>query len=389
MDREWWPQVGGPVAGEDIPSVAYLDWYIPKLQQGKEHDLSQSGLQMTWDWQELLAGNVGNLDAWHGPNREDPRRWVAQREGVAVDRVVCCHGVTQGLHLALMGAMPSQSSGDIRSRRVAVEMPSYAPITQTARLLGLETIPFHRRPQPENPTGGAWLLDREEISALLPSVGAIIITNVLNPVGWALTRDDQKWLVKVTEDAGVALVSDEVYDDSLRHSNHYRPMHREGSHCISLNSLTKCFGLGQVRFGWLISSEEVAGAALQSFHTTEGVMASPSLYMAQAVWPHLDKALDRIEEARRENLPQLRKVLEKHGIEWTPPPYGIFGAFPLPNQSDAMHVMETLGEELSILATPGAMFDESLSTWLRVAWGAQKDAFSASMLVLDELLSRL
>ena len=145
MEREWWPQVGAPVAGGDIPPVAHLDWYIPKLGEGYSHDLSQSGLMMDWDWAELLSGQVGQLDKWWSLGRADPSELVAELEGVSPNRVVCCAGATQAVQLALMAALESRSQDgddgrDGRMTRVAVEMPSYSPVTQSARLLGLDRV---------------------------------------------------------------------------------------------------------------------------------------------------------------------------------------------------------------------------------------------------------
>ena len=42
------PVSGGPAKGKDIPPVSYLKWYIPRLKEMREHNLSFSGLQFPW-----------------------------------------------------------------------------------------------------------------------------------------------------------------------------------------------------------------------------------------------------------------------------------------------------------------------------------------------------
>jgi aspartate/methionine/tyrosine aminotransferase len=85
----------------------------------------------------------------------------------------------------------------------------------------------------------------------------------------------------------------------------------------------------------------------------------------------------------------LQTVLEKHEIDWAPPPAGLFGAFELPGEMSAFEVVETLGKKHDLLAVPGCMFDESLDRWLRVAWSIPADKFAAAMVALDALLSDL
>jgi aspartate/methionine/tyrosine aminotransferase len=394
MEREWWPQVGAPVAGGDIPPVAHLDWYIPKLGEGYSHDLSQSGLMMDWDWAELLSGQVGQLDKWWSLGLADPSELVAELEGVSPNRVVCCAGATQAVQLALMAALESRGQDgddgrDGRMTRVAVEMPSYSPVTQSARLLGLETIPFHRLPHHERASALPWHLDRVALSEILPTVGALIFTPVLNPCGWSLTDDDRVWLVDATSRHEVMLIADEVYDHALRPEGLYKPFFAEGEHCISVSSLTKCHAMGNLRFGWLIASKSVAQAAHRAFRTTAALLPSPVITMVAAAWPHLDTAMDRITMLRQANLPRLQEVLAKHEIDWAPPPAGLFGAFKLPGGASAFEVVETLGKKHDLLAVPGCMFDESLADWLRVAWSIDADKFVAAMAALDALLSDL
>ena len=44
------PRLGGPVGGDEIPPVDYLSWYVPRLQENRPHDLSQSGFAHDWDF---------------------------------------------------------------------------------------------------------------------------------------------------------------------------------------------------------------------------------------------------------------------------------------------------------------------------------------------------
>ena len=195
------PALGGPVIGEEIPRVAVLDWYIATLLEERNHDLSHSGLM--YDWWPLLE-DAESLISHPMMDGIDVAQMVADRYGVDRDRVTLTHGTTDAIHIALMAALPPGA------RRIAVELPSYAPIAQTPRLMGLETVAFDRIIDGV----GAWRLDRDRLSDLIPQVDGVLITPVMNPTGFLLPEEDLRWLAEACRMEGIPLISDEVYNDA-------------------------------------------------------------------------------------------------------------------------------------------------------------------------------
>ena len=192
---------------------------------------------------------------------------------------------------------------------------------------------------------------------------------------------------RATRDAGVNIVSDEVYLDAAMGTEFYRPMHKRAEHVISVNSLTKCYGLGPIRFGWAIGSSKMIQNIRNAFHNLQGMASAPSMAIAEAAFPRLDEALDALRKQREVNLPKLIDVLNENGIEWTPPPIGIFGLIPL--GTDAGQAMAEHGAPLGLLATPGGMFHKDLANHLRIAWGGETEAFGAAMPVLSQFLKSI
>lgn len=373
----------GPAFSGDIAPVDYLEWYVPRLIEGVTHDLSQSGLHFDWDWNELMKGeiNAGLTNPFDPPL--NGRDLVAQREGVEPNRIAGGHGVSQSLILALLAS----AKGDA-PRKVAVEMPSYAPVAQFPRTLGYEVVPFYRGPQSESDCG-PWLINRESLLSIISDVCAVVTTPMQNPTGWMMDERDQEWLVDVCASHGLPLISDEVYIDSARGSRDYRPMHRYGEHCISVNSLTKCYGLGPLRVGWIVASPNIANAAIRAVHNMQGSLATPSLRMAELAWAMLDEPLELIRRRRDENLPILVEMLADRGIDWTPPPSGIFGCIPLPEGVDSQLFVEQVCAKKGLLATPCLMFDASLSRLLRIGWGGEPEDFKAAITALGEALDEI
>ena len=78
-------------------------------------------------------------------------------------------------------------------------------------------------------------------------------------------------------------------------------------------------------------------------------------------------------------------MLNRVGIEWNPPPYGVFGAFRVPGV-DTLEMIDTIGKEHGLLAWPGCMFDSGLDDWLRVGWSIDPESFAEAVDVLEVVL---
>ena len=166
-------------------------------------------------------------------------------------------------------------------------------------------------------------------------------------------------------------------------------MFRYGEHCVSVNSLTKCYGLGPLRLGWVIGSEERMVTAERAMHTMQGMLATPTLRLAEMIWPRIDEPLALMAKRRETNLPLLLKVLDSHDIAWTPPPSGIFGCLQLPNDWSALDAIEQIADPLGLLVTPGAMFAPQLDGYIRIAWGGEPASFATATEVFDQFLTAL
>lgn len=121
----------------------------------------------------------------------------------------------------------------------------------------------------------------------------------------------------------------------------------------------------------------------------QGMLATPSFRLAEAVWPRIDEPLELMAERRAENLPLLLQVLDDNGIDWTPPPTGIFGCIQLPRGWSALAAIEQVADPLGLLVVPGGMFAPQLDGYVRIAWGGEPEAFAAAMEPFDAFLKGL
>ena len=381
MDNTW-PHHGSPTIGKEIHPIQYLEWYVPRLQQMRKYNLSFSGLQYPWDFETYLAANLKDVGYHHIPEFPNPEQMVAQRYAISPHKIAITHGATQALNIALLACLEPTTNG--QRNIVAVESPAYAPVVQTPLLLNCDTIPVQRYPPVDG--FGPWRINKKEWLDVLQQSKVLMITPQLNPCGWDYESSDRRWIIDTCKKLAIKIISDEVYIDSMKDTEDYKPFHLEGEHCISINSLTKIYGLGPLRFGWIIANKEIISNAKRAFLTFSGMMASPTIRLASAVFPHLDLALEKIKKYREINLPVLREMLERQNIVWNEPPHGVFGAFQLPNGFDSMTFVDEACAEHSVLAVPGSMFSRELSGWLRVAWSIEPVLFSEAIINLEKAL---
>ena len=381
MDNTW-PHHGSPTIGKEIHPIQYLEWYVPRLQQMRKYNLSFSGLQYSWDFETYLAANLKDVGYHHIPEFPNPEQMVAQRYAISPHKIAITHGATQALNIALLACLEPTTNG--QRNIVAVESPAYAPVVQTPLLLNCDTIPVQRYPPVDG--FGPWRINKKEWLSVLQQSKVLMITPQLNPCGWDYESSDRRWIIDTCKKLAIKIISDEVYIDSMKGTEDYKPFHLEGEHCISINSLTKIYGLGPLRFGWIIANKEIISNAKRAFLTFSGMMASPTIRLASAVFPHLDLALEKIKKYREINLPVLREMLERQNIVWNEPPHGVFGAFQLPNGFDSMTFVDEACAEHSVLAVPGSMFSRELSGWLRVAWSIEPVLFSEAIINLEKAL---
>ena len=381
MADSYWPVFDSKSSESGIPRIGYLDWYVPRLEEKRPHNLSLNGMQYEWDIKDLMKESIFEIANHHIGNLKDPRINVSIRENVDIERVVICHGATQGLHIAVCAALANNNQNNVT---IAVESPCYAPIVQSPQLFNHEVIKV-RRIQPEGNLGH-WRIDKPQWLEAIKKSAVLMITPILNPSGWDYHDDDREWIVKTCKENNVIIIADEVYLDTKRRHSEYLPFYKLGDHCISINSLTKVYSLGTLRYGWIIASPMIAEQARRAFSTLGGMMGSPTLRIAESVFPELETALDKVQEYREKNLPLLRKVLEKFNITWNEPPHGLFGAFRLPHGINAMDFIDRECKQYGVLMVPGNMFEPGLDEWIRVAWSIEPLLFEKAVINLEKAL---
>ena len=229
----------------------YIAWALRRYGNVK-YDLATSGIP-------LAKGLVS------APEIDDQEAYGRLLESIAkynerpVEEVVPALGTTQGVFLAYAAML---SPGD----EVLVEHPGYEPLTRTAEGLGATVRTFERREE------NGFAIDPAEVAArVTPRTRAIVVTTLHNPTGARVPDETLRELAAIAEARGAYLLVDEVYaafDDLAPDGVFRRSARKLGSNVVCVSSLTKCYGLGMYRIGWVLGPPEiVAGVKAASIAT--------------------------------------------------------------------------------------------------------------------------
>ena len=239
------------------------------------------------------------------PLRDAVAREFTRRYGVPVDadaQVTVCCGSTEAMISTLLATV---DPGD----EVIVFEPFYENYGPDAILSG--AVPRYvtlREPD--------WTFDPDELAAAFNNnTRSIIINTPNNPTGKVFTREELSTIARLCHHWDVLAVTDEIYEHIVYDGARHVPMATidgMADRTITINSLSKTFGVTGWRVGWAISPPSVTGA-IRKVHDFLTVGAAAPLQEAGAAALGLPEGyyaqLAR-EYQRRRDL--LLEILERH-----------------------------------------------------------------------------
>ncbi len=267
--------------------------------------------------------------------------------------------------------------------RVAAETPSYEPLRALPAFFGAQTLPLERRFE------DGWKIDPTRLRATLArgdqaGPGHVFMTNLHNPTGAKMEADEITAIAAEAERAGGLLVCGEVYMEFLPNAQRVHAF-ALAPNAISIGSLTKAYGLGALRIGWMILGEQVAqerNALLDLAYLGYVDPPSVALRAAHRALDHLPQLLQPLKRVELECRPTWERWLrETSGIESTVPEHGIV-AFPrIEGVTDSAELTRYLQKEHGVDVVPGEFFGKP--GHLRVGCGVPSETLKQGLIRLS------
>jgi len=276
------------------------------------------------------------------------RKWIADRHGVAPERVLVTNGSLQADALLFEYLVKNGAE-------VVVEKPTYDRTLLNLRNLGARV---HQVTLADDG------IDVDELRKLLeagvrPAL-AHIIPNYQNPAGMTLSLDKRRALVGLAREYGFTIFEDDPYAD-IRFRGDRLPsmlsMDEDGA-VVHASSFTKTVCPG-VRVGYLVGPEKlIADIAKRAtnLYISPGMVAQAIVHQF-CVSGDIDRSIATVNAALKERAGALAAALRKHipGVRFTEPDGGYFLWVDLPDDVD-VHELAPAAERRGVAVVKGSDF---------------------------------
>ncbi|HXX67821.1 MAG TPA: pyridoxal phosphate-dependent aminotransferase [Polyangiaceae bacterium] len=351
-----------------VPPINYLRWATRHYGR-VSYDLGRSGV---YGRDRPALGVPSDLESFE--HWDELRARIARYNGVADDEALPVLGASHGLYIAYATLL---SPGD----EVLIERVTYEPMHRIAEGIGANVATFERS------AACRFALDPAAVArSITDRTRVIAVTNLHNPGG---VRADEAALHEVARLAaatGAHVLVDEVYAPfgSLCDARAVwgKSARNLAPNVVAVGSLTKCYGLGAHRVGWVLGPRDVIARAEDALVASLG--HAPVPWMAFGL-----RAFDRLpafaEWSRATMAGKSRRVeawfASRPHFAWSTAREGLFGfAVDLRAQDDLTPRIEQGVRDHGVIVAPGAFF--GVPNAFRLAWSIEDDK-------LDEALVRL
>ena len=375
-----------PAAGEGRGQAFNLGGFLAHHEAIIRYDLGASECQSLSLASLLDGASPEHLALWssldfgyaHPQGARDLRAAIAGRyDTISPDQVLCCAGAQEALACVTQALLEPADHAIVV---VPIYQPSEWAVTSRCAVSGVPLEP-----------DAQWGLDVDRVAhALRPNTRLVLINFPNSPTGAGIAPAALAALVALCRQHGLWLVNDEVYRAiGSDPEQQVADLYERG---ISIDALSKSFGMPGLRVGWIACRDAtVLALAMNAKSGLSSCLARPSEALAQMALHCGPRIIARNRELARANWSRLLPVLARHGdILEAPAADGGVLAFPRyvgPGGADAFAA--TLVREAGVLVLPSSLWRSPLAAvaadHIRIGLGTA--ACASAIAALDRYLA--
>lgn len=187
----------------------------------------------------LISGQLEKLIHYPDPENTGFIEAIAEHTGISTEHIVVGNGTTELLY-AFLRVLPC--------RRVVIPVPSYVDYARAAKIAGLPVVNFILREQDD------FSLNLTGLAVMIQPADLVIIATPNNPTGKTVNRNELLALIKDFPDS--LFLIDEAFLDFIDGS---RSLGAQAPNILTLNSMTKFYGVPGLRIGYGVLSPFFVG----------------------------------------------------------------------------------------------------------------------------------
>ena len=267
---------------------------------------------------------------------------------------------------------------------IVIEEPCYGNVPGVAESLGIEVRKLPLRQE------DGWKPDFERLSRLVDEKTRLVyLVHPHNPSGSLLTAEEMKEIASITERFGAILVNDEVFRLISLDGEVLPSIVDVVENAISIGDMTKPWGLGGLRVGWIASRSHGLLEVLSSARDYSTMCCSaPGAFLAELALRHSDQIIAPRLQAARDNLAHLAGVITRSNgkLSWRRPQAGYTAFVQMPEHISTMEFCRRLAQEQRVLLLPGEVYGSDYEGFVRIGYGCDPSVFQEGLQALWEAM---
>jgi hypothetical protein len=348
--------------------VDYLAWAKSQREIPGRISFLDSGLAVPLRELGLDPGRMLDAEPPATGDRTVPRL-LSRRYGVPEDEILPVLGTSGGLFLAAAAIL---APGD----RVLVEGPGYESLWRIPEALGARVTRFPRR------EAAVWALEIDRILEAWPEgTRMVLLSDLHNPTGCAAGDAAVARLAREAERRNAWVLVDEVYRDFR--SGAVSTARGQGGTVVTVSSLTKVYGLGRARLGWVMAPPAIVERMRSLIDVVHGVDPSPLQPLFTAGLLQADALRERALRTAARGWEIVRGWSRRHpALRLTEAVGGISAWIGLPPGWTGTDAGNRLAEN-GVAVVPGRLFGDD--SGFRMSFGVSEETLRAGLAIMDRV----
>ena len=312
--------------------------------------------------------------------RERIARHYAEHYGVEVasDRVMVTTGSSGAFLLAFLAGFDAGA-------RIGVVQPGYPAYANILEALGLSLAPIEVGAE----TRFAPTVELIEAAHRRERLDGLLLMSPANPTGAMIAPAELEKICAFCEDAGVVLVSDEIYH-RLEYEGRAETALRFSRGAIVVNSFSKYYAMTGWRLGWAIAPTSLA-RPMERLQQSLAICAPTLSQRAALAAFDAGEELESIKRGYARSRSLLLRQLPRIGLPLFAPPDGAFYIYADVSHltTDSTRFCSDMLEEIGVAVTPGVDFDRARgASTLRISYAGPPEDVALGVERLSAWLSR-
>ena len=337
----------------DSRLVEYLTWFKENEKgMNARNNLASSAV---FEPKNAILNLVTSQELSNRLNMHDPwwhpalLQHLRQQYHIAKGReLVITNGASGAIWLVCQALISPES-------HVIIESPVYQPLLSAPKFLTADISLLERKAEKN------YEIDKDSLESLLrPDTKLIVLTNLHNPSGNPVGDGVLSWLKEIVKQHGssIKVLIDETFHDLV-------PGEREVAanldECfISINTLSKAYGLAALRCGWIVSSQETYQKIRDTYVLVENAGSPITESLASLVIERLDsyrqRSLATCAENRKAVNEFMNPLLAEKRIFGQVPAYGCLYFPKIAGMENTEEFTRELRNYWDVYVAPGRFF---------------------------------